>query len=362
MNLLNRYLLSLFIKYFLTVNCGFVAIYLLVDFFEKYDEFVNAGKPFSMVLEFFLLTIPFIVDQLGPVFILLAGVISMGVLSHSNELTALKAGGIPLRLIVRPIVAASVVFTLLFLAAAQWLLPITISKTNTIWYEQLKGKIPLGILRNNRYYYRGTNGFYSFSWPNPKVRVFKDFSYSRWSENYNIESLITAGKADWNGQNNHWILENGQVQQRQENGHYSITNFTVNELPLPEKPEDFLIPENKEAEQSLSGLYHEIERSEVEHEILVAWTAFLGRVSYILLGIPLLLLGLPILLYSYRKWGRDLSVAIPASCGLAFVAWGIWGALQSLAAAGYVSPFAAAACIHIIFSTVGVILLMQNDR
>ena len=150
MNLLNRYLLSLFIKYFLTVNCGFVAIYLLVDFFEKYDEFVNAGKPFSMVLEFFLLTIPFIVDQLGPVFILLAGVISMGVLSHSNELTALKAGGIPLRLIVRPIVAASVVFTLLFLAAAQWLLPITISKTNTIWYEQLKGKIHLGILRNNR--------------------------------------------------------------------------------------------------------------------------------------------------------------------------------------------------------------------
>ena len=33
--LLNRYLLSQFIKFFLTVNSGFVAIYLLVDFFEK---------------------------------------------------------------------------------------------------------------------------------------------------------------------------------------------------------------------------------------------------------------------------------------------------------------------------------------
>lgn len=362
MNLLNRYLLSQFVKYFLTVNSGFVAIYLLVDFFEKYDDFVNAGKPLKLAIEYFLLTIPFIVDQLGPVFILLAGVISLGILSHSNELTALKAGGVPLSLIIRPIVIGSVVFTMLFIAAAQWLLPITIGRTNTIWFEQLKGKVPLGILRNNRYYYRGTEGFYSFSWPNPKVRVFKDFSYSRWNETYNIDALITAGIADWNEQNNHWILKNGQIQQSRDNSHYTITNFAENEYQFPEKPEDFLIPVNKSAEQSLTGLYQEIARSEVEHEVQAALTAFLGRVSYILLGIPLLLLGLPILLYSYRKWGRDLSVAIPASCGLAFFAWGIWGALQSLATAGYVSPVVAAASIHIIFSIAGIFLLMQNDR
>ena len=251
---------------------------------------------------------------------------------------------------------------MLFIAAAQWLLPTTIGRTNTIWFEQLKGKVPLGILRNNRYYYRGTDGFYTFAWPNPKFHIFKDFSYSRWNETYNIDSLTTAGTAGWNEQNNQWNLQNGQIQQRQENGHYTITNFIENEFQFPEKPEDFLIPANKSAEQSLTELYQEIERSDVDHEVQAAWTAFLGRVSYILLGIPLLLLGLPILLYSYRKWGRDLSVAIPASCGLAFVAWGIWGALQSLATAGYVSPAVAAASIHIIFSIAGVILLKQNDR
>ncbi len=362
MNLLNRYLLSQFVKNFLTVNSGFVAIYLLVDFFEKYDDFVNAGKPLKLAIEYFLLTIPFIVDQLGPVFILLAGVITLGILSHSNELTALKAGGVPLSLIIRPIIIGSIVFTMLFIAAAQWLLPATIGRTNTIWFEQLKGKVPLGILRNNRYYYRGTDGFYSFAWPNPKLQIFKDFSYSRWNESYNIDSLTTAGTAGWNEQNNQWNLQNGQIQQRQDNGHYTISNFTEKEFQFPEKPEDFLIPANKSAEQSLTELYREIERSDVDHEVQSAWTAFLGRVSYILLGIPLLLLGLPILLYSYRKWGRDLSVAIPASCGLAFVAWGLWGALQSLATADYLSPAIAAASIHIIFSIAGVILLKQNDR
>ncbi len=90
MNLLNRYLLSQFVKYFFTVNAGFVSIYLLVDFFEKFDDFSNGGKPLSLALKYFLMTIPYVVDQLSPVLILLSGVISMGMLNHTNELVALK--------------------------------------------------------------------------------------------------------------------------------------------------------------------------------------------------------------------------------------------------------------------------------
>lgn len=362
MNLLNRYLLIQFFKYFFTVNAGFVAIYLLVDFFEKIDDFNNAGKPFALTLKYFFLTIPFIIDQLGPVFILLSGVITLGILNHTNELTALKAGGIPLRLLIRPLIIGSLFCTVLFISAAQWLLPVTVAKTNNIWYEQLKGKVPLGIMRNNRYYYKGQDGFYSFEWPDPHHYVFKHFSFSSWDENYNIISLTTATYATWNEENDSWILKKGQIQQREKENSYQINNFQTKHMKLPERPEDFLIPANKSAEQSLTGLYDEIGRTKVEHKNRAAWTNFLGRVSYILLGIPLLLLGLPILLYSYRKWGRDLSVAIPASCGLAFVAWGIWGALQSLAITGYLSPFVSAASIHVIFSLAGIFLLIKNDR
>jgi len=361
-NLLNRYLLGQFIKYFFTVNTGFVAIYLLVDFFEKIDDFNDSGEPLSLALEFFFLTIPFIVDQLGPVFILLAGVISLGILNHTNELTALKASGIPLRLIVKPLILGSVFFTMMFVAAAQWLLPATIARTNTIWYEQLKDKVPLGILRNNRYYYKGKDGFYSFGWPDPKQYTFKDFSYSSWDEHYNIETLTTAAYATWQEEDNSWILRTGQIHQKEDDNTYQISNFTSHKVNLPERPENFLIPANKSAEQSLTDLYQEIGRTEVEYEKRAAVTNFLGRLSYIFLGLPLLLLGLPILLYSYRKWGRDLSVAIPVSCGLAFMAWGIWGALQSLAIAGYISPILAAVAIHIGFSLTGIFLLIKNDR
>jgi lipopolysaccharide export system permease protein len=361
-NLLNRYLLKQFFLYFFTVNAGFVAIYLLVDFFEKFDDFSNAGKPLSMALQYFILTIPSIVDQLGPIFILLSGVISLGILNHSNELVALKAGGVPLRLIIRPLLLGSVFFTILFVLAAEFVLPITVAKTNNIWFEQLKGKVMVGIIRNGRYYYKGKNGFYSFKWPNKSKYEFHYFSFSQWDEEYNIKTLTTARVAYWDDKKDRWIFVNGQVQERGTDGEYQITIFTKKKLVLPEHPKDFLVPANKAAELSLSGLYQEIGRSDVDHEIRTARTLFLGKISYIFLGLPLLLLGLPILLYSYRKWGRDLSVAIPVSCGLAFVAWGMWGALQSLSIAGYISPIIAACSIHIVFALTGVFLLIKNDR
>lgn len=361
MNILNRYLLGQFVKYFFTVNAGFVSIYLLVDFFEKFDDFSNGGKPLSLALKYFITTIPYVVDQLGPVLILLSGVISLGILNHTNELTALKAGGIPLRAIVRPFLIGSVIFTMLFVAAAEWLLPVTISTTNKIWFEQLKGMVPLGIMRKNRYYYKGQDGFYSFGWPDTEHFIFKDFSYSQWDEKYNIQTLITAEFADWNNEKKFWVLKHGQIQ-KQQGPDYQISNFSSKQIELPERPKDFLVPVNKAAELSLTELYKEISRAEVEHEIRTAQTTFLGRISYLLLGIPLLLLGLPVLLLSYRRWGRDLSVAIPVSCGLAFLAWGLWGALQSLAITGYLSPILAAITIHITFSISGFILLIRDNR
>ncbi|MDP3481233.1 MAG: LptF/LptG family permease [Desulfoprunum sp.] len=362
MKLLDRYLLGQFIKYFFTVNVGFVAIYLLVDFFEKIDNFSRAGKPFALAMKFFILNIPFIIDQIGPVLILLSGVISLGILNHTRELTALKAGGIPLRTIIRPLIMGGFGLTLLFLAAAQFLLPKTITATNNIWYEQVKGKVPLGIYRNGRYYYKGKEGFYSFEWPHSENYVFKNFSYSCWDEKYNIRTLLNSQWADWNEKRKMWILKEGQIQATKGDSTYKVNNFKYWEIHLPENPEDFLVPEYQSAELSLTALFLDISKKDSDREKNKAWSDFLSRISYIFLGFPLLLLGLPILLISYQKWGRDLSIAIPASCGIAFLAWGAWGALQSLARAAYISPLFAAVIIHLLFAGAGIYLLRKQDQ
>ena len=166
MQLLDRSLLAQFIRRFLNLIIAFTSLYLLIDFFEKFDEFSEAGKPMSLVISFFMLNLPYVVDQLNPVLILLSGVITFGVLNNNNELLALKAAGIPLRKIIRPILIGSVIATTIFILAAQLLLPKTIAVTNDILLEQVRGKVPLGIFSNGRYYFTGNEGFYSFQWQN----------------------------------------------------------------------------------------------------------------------------------------------------------------------------------------------------
>ncbi|MEN8189460.1 MAG: LptF/LptG family permease [Thermodesulfobacteriota bacterium] len=360
MTLLNRYILLQFFRNFLILAAGFSAIYLLIDFFEKIDNFTGHGVPFPIITEFFLLNIPFIIDQLSPVLTLLAGVLTLGLLNHNNELLALKAGGLPLRAIITPILVGGLLCTIFALSAAQWVLPVTIAKTNSIWYQRVKGKLPLGIYRNGRYYYKGKDGFYSFARPWPKLAVYTAFSHSSWNEEYDLQTLVSSQKARW--RKNHWVLHHGQVQERHGDRDYTTTLFKVRKFDFQETPENFFVPEYQSAELSLTGLYLDIHKKHNPVAELKAVNDFSSRISYIFLGLPLLLLGLPVLLISYKQWGKDLSIAIPASCGLAFVAWGLWGALQSLAQAAYLSPIIAAVTIHIVLAATGTIMLLRQDR
>jgi lipopolysaccharide export system permease protein len=357
--LLYRYILQQFIKNIFMLMAGFVAIYVLIDFFEKIDDFMEKGKSMGLVLKFFFLSIPFILEQMGPVCILLAGVMTLGILNHSNELIALKACGIPLKKITAPIIAAGLAFTLLFLTMSQFVLPKTIAITNHIWNKEVKGRVALGIYRNGRFYYRGREGFYSFARPDLKSDKFLFFSYASWDPSYRLSSLIAAQQAVW--QKGKWTLSNGQIQTSIDKGKFITEIFNSRTFGFPEKPSDFFVPKYHSMELSLTGLYQETRRKQAPDERNKAWAEFYGRISYTLLGIPLLLLGLPLLLFVYRAWGRDLSLAIPVSCGMAFACWGVWGTLQSLAKAGYLSPFLAASSIHLLVGLLGTILLLRED-
>jgi lipopolysaccharide export system permease protein len=356
--LLYRYILQLFIKNLFMLMASFVAIYLLIDFFEKIDNFMEKGKSMGLVFKFFILNIPFILDQMGPVCILLAGVITLGILNHSNELIALKACGIPLKKITAPILAAGLACTLLFLAMSQFVLPKTIAETNRIWNKEVKGRAALGIYRNGRFYYRGQEGFYSFARPDLKRDDFYFFSYTSWNSDYQLNSLIAAKRAVW--KKGTWTLFNGQVQ-TSDKKEFVTKIFNKRTFDFPEKPADFFVPEYYSKELSLTGLYREALSKHAPADKNRAWVEFYSRVSYTLLGLPLLMVGLPLLLFVYRSWGRDLSLAIPVSCGMAFVCWGTWGTLQSLAKASYINPLLAASSIHIVVSLVGIILLMRED-
>ena len=72
MSIIQKYLTKEIAKQFGIVLIAVICIYVIVDFFEKSDNFVKAGLPLSKTFVFFLLNIPFIISQITPVGMLLA--------------------------------------------------------------------------------------------------------------------------------------------------------------------------------------------------------------------------------------------------------------------------------------------------
>lgn len=361
MKLLDRYLLKEFTKNLLLILTTLLSIYLLVEFFETIDNFLEAQQPMAVAVRYFVLKIPFIVEQLMPISILLAGIITLGLANHNLELIALKAAGINTGRIVRPIILGGCLLTGLTLAMCQWLLPVTVAASNKIWYEEVEKNTTKGlILRNGRIYYRGMQGIYSFDEQHVMTTdTYSNFSYATWDDAYKLDMLLFARNARW--QEGQWFFSEGQLKKRTTANNYTVTPFKQTVMQLPENPGHLFTPEHKFSERSIAELFDRAIAADVVHKN-VTWMEFHKKVSYNVLGLPLLLLGLPMLLLMHQRWGRDLSLAIPSSCFLAFIAWMGWGTFQTMAKAGYLHPVPASWTIHLVVGALGLFLLRRQDR
>ena len=88
-----------------------------------------------------------------------------------------------------------------------------------------------------------------------------------------------------------WLLYNGQVRTALGGGTFKTEVFTWRSFPFQEKPANFFLPQLRSSEMSILELDREALRGkQSKEEKAVAWAEFYGRVSYILLGLPLLLL------------------------------------------------------------------------
>lgn len=358
MTLLFRYIFIQFLKNLFAVTACFMTIYLLVDFFEKFDNFLEAGESVSMMAQYFFWKIPFIFEQLSPVSILLGGVLTLGLLHYHREFLSLQAGGINVGRIVAPILAGALLVSFFILASSQWLKPRATSITNRIWHEQIRKEKPKGIERQGRFYYKGEKGIYTFVRSKTATNQFSSFSYGEWDESYRLVLMLTAQTAQWKPEG--WVLKEGVIKELMDGKDYRVDFFAEKNMELPETPADFFVPEYLLEETSITQLFTRVLQTPLAER--TAWVDFHSRISYIFLGIPILALALPLFLIISHCWGRDLSLTIPLSCGLAFVIWGWWGGAQSLAKANYIGPFLASWGTHLVSGGLGIFLLKKSQK
>jgi len=127
MGIIDRYLLRQFVQTFVICFLSLWGLYVIFDLFTNLEEFLQAaektGNLWRLIGEFYGYQAIAFFDRTSGLLALISAMATLAWLERHNELTALMAAGISKLRIAAPVVAASVVVTLLAVVNRETLIP-----------------------------------------------------------------------------------------------------------------------------------------------------------------------------------------------------------------------------------------------
>src|SRR5574344_497063 len=140
MKIIHKYLLKHFLRTLGLMLTALTTLFLLFDFFEKMDKFSSATDPVISTLSYFILKIPYMISIMLPLSILFSSMISIGLLAKNSELTAMRASGLKLFWLIKPIFITTFLLSIFSLLLNETLVPWTTSQSREIYNIDIRKK------------------------------------------------------------------------------------------------------------------------------------------------------------------------------------------------------------------------------
>ena len=163
LKLLDRYVLREFVKFLLLFVAGVILIFIVVHFFERLDKFLEKKPaPFS-IAKYYIYQLPYLFVLLLPIAHILATFFSLGEMSRRNELLALKAAGIDVVRVIRPLLLLALFNSFLSFGVSEFLAPSANRKAREvkdIEIEKRRATLTRTFARNLSFWGEGRRLFY----------------------------------------------------------------------------------------------------------------------------------------------------------------------------------------------------------
>jgi lipopolysaccharide export system permease protein len=201
MKILRRYLLRQHLWPFVFAVSALTSFELLRQIARRLGDLLGKGLPWTVIVEFFALTVPFLIAITLSMSVLVAVLFTISRMAGDHELTAIRAGGISIGALMRPLLgAATVVAAVSFLFGDQILprtnhrlksLMTSISRTKPtfslkehIINDVKRGKLALRAARIDQSTYRMRDvTIYSLEQAQRKRIIYADSGYVAFSPN-----------------------------------------------------------------------------------------------------------------------------------------------------------------------------------
>jgi LPS export ABC transporter permease LptG/LPS export ABC transporter permease LptF len=359
-SLVDTYILTGFTFYFLVILAALVLLTDVYNFFELIGDVVKNHIPMSHVFEYLFFLSPQLIYVMLPVSVLVAVLVTFGILTKNNEVTAFKACGVSLLRLGVPVLMGSVLLSVgLFTFDYYWVpganlrqerLRDEIKKTNkTQSYQNPEQKWIFG---------QGSRIYYYKYFDDRKKTMLGVYVFELDPNTLDLRGEISAEKAEWQPDKKTWLFSNGRSKTLEGVGDRDYKTFQTATFPhLTETPGYFLTAVTQDKQMNYKQL-----RNYIAYLRQRGFDTVRLRVQYYKkFSVPLfaLIMAMIAIPFGFLVGNRGAMAGIGVSLGIAISYWGIDRLFEQIGDVGQLDPIVAAWAPDAVFALAGLYFMMR---
>ena len=363
--ILDEYVIREFINIFVLVLSGFVLLMLVFTFFELVGDILRNRIPLTTVGAYLVNLTPSMLYQIAPLAVLIAVLVTFGVLNRNSEIVAMKATGISLYRLVVPIVSISALLAISLFMFDQFYLPQANRRQEQL-RSTIKGRPPQTFLHPEQKWIFGQQDpggpgrIFYYQFFDPDRNEFANLSVFEFDPHtFALSRRVFAARVFWDANKGSWRFQNGWERRLSGANVTEFREFINTSFPeIREEPGYF----KKESLQSQEMNFGQLDRyirdlRQSGFDTMRLRVALWHKLAYPLVAIVMAVLAIPFALSMGRR-GSLTGIAVAIAVALTY--WVVDGLFGAMGNVNYLPAPLAAWSSDVLFGLTGGYLLLRT--
>ncbi|HEX8169514.1 MAG TPA: LPS export ABC transporter permease LptG [Thermoanaerobaculia bacterium] len=358
-NILDRYILREFLKILGMVLISVVALFVIVDYTEISKEVRENNIGLDVLLTYYRFQIFQVLNWTLPISVLVATLVTFGILSKNNEVTAIKSNGVSLYRVAVPILAVAAVISIFSYLILDFVLPYSSTRVEEL-KRVINGKPAVTSASQQKLWYLGKGryliNFLAYDKNAKELTQVQVFEFH--PSEFRLTRRVYAQRARWNGQA--WAFENGWMRSFTDEGSSTFTPITKPlALFYSETPEDFATEVKSPEQMTYAQLRRYIETVSnsgyAAEELAVKLYA---KTSWPVISIVMALIAMP---FAFRMGKRGALYGIGLALILGIVYWMVFAVFTKFGEVGNLPPLLSAWAANVLFALGAIYMFLHVE-
>ena len=363
--ILDEYVVREFLNTFLLVLSGFVLLMLIFTFFDLVGDILRNHIPLTTVGAYLVNLTPDMLYNITPLAVLIAVLVTFGVLNRNSEIIAMKATGVSLYRLVIPIVSIAAVLSIGLFLFDQFYLPQANRKQEAL-RNIIKGKPPQTVSHPEHNWIFGEprpgepGRIFYYEFYDPDRMEFANLSVFEFDPStFSLTRRIFAARVYRDKHDDAWQFQGGWVRDMNTVETTSYREFRQTEFSEIHEAPGYFTKENLQSQEmnfgQLDSYIHDLQQS--GFDTMRLRVALWHKLAYPLIAIVMAVLAIPFALSMGRRGSLS---AIAIAIGVALAYWVVDNLFGAMGNVNYLPAAMAAWSSDALFALVGGYLLLRT--